>query len=214
MPIGERWLVLSVLAAAGRPALALAVLLVLGLLSLAYTSAGRSLRTRAWPRRAPTAREREIVAAQADPGPLPLRLGGLLAAGTGRWLWARPAVLRLAEYAALAGVVVAADAGALPPAYALLLVVASHHYDELYRVLHRLAPASRISRGRRARGRRARPAVVAVLALVSGGALAGGLWVLAAALGILYLVVEPVRVLHEVRSARPDAGEPGGSADG
>ena len=68
--IGERWLVLSVLAAAGRPAGALAVLLVLGLASLAYTSAGRTLRARSWPATEPSPREREVVEAQADLGPL------------------------------------------------------------------------------------------------------------------------------------------------
>jgi len=213
MSIGERWLVLSVLAAAGRPLLALGVLLVLGLLSLAYTSAGRSLRTRAWPRRAPTGREREVVAAQADQGPLPGGAARALAGGAGRWLWARPALLRLVEYAVLAGLVVAADADALPPAYALLLVVASHHYDELYRVLHRLAPAAPTT-AVAGLGVVGRPVVVAVLALAGGDVLTGGLWVLAAVLGILYLVVEPARVLREVRSARPDAGEAGGAADG
>ena len=72
--IGERWLVLSVLAAAGRPAGALAVLLVLGLASLAYTSAGRTLRARSWAATEPSAREREVVEAQVDLVPLVARV--------------------------------------------------------------------------------------------------------------------------------------------
>lgn len=41
-----------------------------------------------------------------------------------------------------------------------------------------------------------------LLALAGSAVLEGGLWVLAAALGILYVVVEPVRVLREVRVTR------------
>jgi hypothetical protein len=41
--------------------------------------------------------------------------------------------------------------------------------------------------------------VVAVLAVGGAAALEGGLWVLAAVLGILYVVIEPSRVLREVR---------------
>jgi hypothetical protein len=54
--IGERWLVISVLAAAQLPLAALAVLLVLGAGSLLYTSAGRTLRARSW--RRPSCRSR------------------------------------------------------------------------------------------------------------------------------------------------------------
>ena len=208
--IGERWLVLSVLAAAGRPACALAVLLVLGLASLAYTSAGRTLRARSWPPVEPSPREREVVAAQVDLVPLASGLAARVAAGRSRFAWARPAVVRLLEYAAVVTVVTVVDDDASAAAYALLLVVASHHYDDLYRVLNRLSPppAAVVLAGLGAVGR---VLVVAVLALVGGRALEGGLWVLAVLLGILFLVVEPVRVLREVRrSATPVPEAPGG----
>jgi hypothetical protein len=204
--IGERWLVLSALAAAGRPVAALAVLLVLGLGSLAYTSAGRTLRSRSWPAVRPSQREREIVAAQADLVPLAAGLAARVAAGSSRFLWVRPAVLRLAEYVVVVAVVAAVHADAVDAAYALLLVVASHHYDDLYRVLNRLSPppVPVVVAGLGAVGR---IVVVAALAAVGGDLLEGGVWVLAALLGILYVVVEPVRVLREVRRSAAPAPE-------
>jgi hypothetical protein len=51
--------------------------------------------------------------------------------------------------------------------------------------------------------------VAAVVALAGDGA-AGVLWVLAAALGILYLVVEPTRLWREVHARRPST-EPAGA---
>ena len=200
LSIGERWAVLSVLAAAGRPVLALGVLLGLGLVSFAYTAAGRTLRARSWARGEPSLREREIVAAQVDAGPL-LPGAGVRVAGSAasQFRWARPAVLRLLEYSAVLVLVRALATDATPAAFALLLVTASHHYDDLYRVLHRLAPAAA---GLRALGlgMAGRLLLLAVLAVLGERVLEGGLWVLAAWLGILFVVVEPVRVLREVRS--------------
>lgn len=218
LSIGERWLVLSVLAAAGRPRLALAVLLALGLVSLAYTSAGRTLRARSWRAVDPSPRERQIVVAQVDHGLLPRRAAEMVAAtrpGGGRFLWVRPALVRCAEYAVVAGLVYAAGSGesAAAAAYALLLVVASHHYDALYRVLNGLAPASRATQAL-GLGTLPRPVLVALLALAGGGVLAGGLWAAAAALGILYLVVEPVSVLRAVRAVPPGDADPLGAGDG
>ncbi len=63
--------------------------------------------------------------------------------GGGRFLWVRPALLRVAEYAAVVGVVAATSRDLLGPAFAVLLVVASHHYDDLYRVLQGLPPTGR-----------------------------------------------------------------------
>ena len=213
--IGERWAVLSVVAALGRPLLALQVLLVLGVVSFGYTFAGRTLRTLGWPRQEPSTREREIVAAQADPGPLPAAMASWLAAGHSPFLWVRPALLRLLELGGVLLIVWSVDEVEEDPmaaAFWLLLVVASHHYDELYRVLHRLTPTSHRTRVL-GLGVAGRLVVVAVLAAVGGDALEGGLWVLAAALGILFLVVEPVGVLREVHKAAPSADEETG-ADG
>jgi len=206
--IGERWAVLSVLAALGRPVTALLVLLVLALVSFGYTSAGRTLRTRAWSAE-PSAREREIVAAQVDAAPLLPRLGARLAASSSRFLWARPALLRALEYAAVLAVAWSLGDGASTSsaaAFALLLAVAFHHYDELYRVLNVLTRGSG-SHGPwwvLGLGWPGRLGVVVLLgALTTPGVdvLEGGLWVLAGALGILFLVVEPLGVLREARDA-------------
>ena len=205
--IGERWAVLSVLAAVGLPLAALAVLLVLAVASMLYVGAGRTLRARAWPPQPVADREREIVAAQVDGEPLlPGRVTSVVAGSPGgrnRFLWVRPALLRAGEYAgALALTALLPGTGAGAAAFALLLVVASHHYDTLYRVLHDLQPPGRAARAL-GLGFPGRLLVVAVLALVGGNAGVGGLWVLAAALGILFLGLEPARVLREVR-ARDD----------
>ena len=194
--------------------LALAVLLVLGLVSLAYTSAGRTLRARSWRQVPPSPREREIVVAQADAGPLPRRAAERLAAtrpGGSRFLWVRPALLRLGEYGVVAVAVAAAAAAATATAtatvtaagFALLLVVASHHYDGLYRVLNRLAPPSPLV-GAAGLGTVGRPLLVVALAVVGGSVAVGGLWATAAVLGILYLVVEPAE-----RAARGPRSRPG-----
>ena len=174
------------------------------------TSAGRALRGRSWARRVVSVRERNIVLAQVDAGPLvPRRTAGRLAGtlgATSRWLWVRPAVLRLVEYAAALALTMPLGERAWVPAAAflLLLVTASHHYDELYRVLGRLAPPPRLSAAL-GLGLVGRLVVAALLALFASrpdpaGALGrGGLWAFAAALGMLFLVVEPARVLREVR---------------
>lgn len=213
MGIGERWAVISVLAALGRPVLALQVLLVLGVVSFGYTFAGRTLRTRAWSRQDPSARERQIVAAQVDAGPpLPALASPTtwIAGGHGPFLWVRPALVRLLEYLVVLGLVGAVAADAFAAAFALLLVVASHHYDELYRVLQDLRPPSRPMRTL-GLGVAGRLVVVAALAVAGPDVLEGGLWVLAAALGILFLVVGPVSVLREVsREESPAAAAPGG----
>jgi hypothetical protein len=209
--IGERWLVISLLAALGLPAAALAALLCLGAVSLAYTSAGRTLRTRTWPRTAvqpPSARECSVVAAQADLAPVvPAAVAaGALTARPNRFLWLRPALLRAAEYTCVALVVAAVAPDGLLPAYALLLVVASHHYDDLYRVVNLLDPPA-VWSSWLGLGGPGRLATVLLLAAAGGSVLVGGLWVLAALLGILYLVVEPLRVLREVRAAPTPAPE-------
>jgi Family of unknown function (DUF5941) len=183
------------------------VLLVLGTGSLLYTSAGRTLRARSWPAEPVLDREREIVLAQLDGGPLvPSAVAARFAGRPGgreRFLWVRPAMLRAGEYLAVLGLT-AGLAGAGPGAAVcvLLLVVASHHYDDLYRVLNRLRPPSALSRVL-GLGVAGRLVVVAVLALLGSSRHAvgeGGMWVLAGWLGILYLVAEPARVLREVRS--------------
>ena len=208
--IGERWAVLSVLAALGRPVTALVVLLVLAMVSLAYTSAGRTLRARAWSAAGstqPSSREREVVAAQIDAAPLLAGLDRRMAAGSSRFLWARPALVRAVEYAAVLAVAWSLADGASTSsaaAFALLLAVAFHHYDGLYRVLNGLATGHGRHGPWRGLGLGWPGRVLVVVALGAFttpdvDVLEGGLWVMAGALGMLFLVVEPVGVLRVAR---------------
>jgi hypothetical protein len=227
--IGERWLVLSLFAAANRPQLGLVVLLALATVSGCYVTVGRLLRTRAWrPGGAPArereivmAREREIVMAQVDAGPLlppswARRLAGP-ADGSARFAWLRPAVLRVLEYAGvLALTATLPGVGAGAGVFALLLVVAAHHYDALYRVLQGLRAGPTGSVGTLGLGWPGRLLLVAVIALVGAahpGAGRTGIWLLAAALGVLFLVVEPAGALRAIRD-QPAAELPAEGATG
>ena len=71
LPIGERWLIISLTAALLSPWWTFAVLLVLGALSAGYALAGRILRTRSWAR---TQVGTDLVEPQLDAGPISLML--------------------------------------------------------------------------------------------------------------------------------------------
>jgi len=216
--IGERWLVLSVLAAADRPQPALGTLLVLAAVSGCYVSAGRLLRTAAWRPDPVAPREHEILAAQVDAAPLvPSRWADRLAGlpgGSARHGWLRPAYLRALEYAGVLALTAALPgAGTGAAVFVLLLVVASHHYDLLYRVLQGLRTGGAAVLGL---GWAGRLLVVAVLALVGANrpdAARAGLWVAAGLLGVIFLVVEPAGVLRAMRS-QPALGLPPEGATG
>jgi len=115
MPVGERTLLLIVLAPLAGVRVTLAVLLALGVLAAAWTTAGRLGRT-----------------VLADRG----ASGALSRAG-----WLQPALARAAEQAAVAGLVVWLAPSALPGAFAWLAVVAVGLYDLVYR--QRLAGVTR-----------------------------------------------------------------------
>ncbi len=72
LPIGERWLIISLTAAFLNPWWTFGVLLVLGTVSACYALAGRILRTRSWSR---TPAGAELVEPQLDSGPITLLLG-------------------------------------------------------------------------------------------------------------------------------------------
>jgi hypothetical protein len=195
--IGERWLVLSLGAALGAPRAALVALLALGLLSLAYTSAGRILRARAWRGAPPVpAREQEIVAAQLDLGPLATPVGRSRVVPAARFAWSLPPGLRLAEYAVVLALVAVVSPESAVAAFVLLFAVAYHHYDELYAVLNRLSPLPDVARlaGLGADGR---VVVVLVLCLFDAAALHVGLWLLAALLAVLFLGYGVARAARE-----------------
>jgi phosphatidylglycerophosphate synthase len=104
MPVGERTIVLAVLAPIVGPRWTLWVLLVTGCIAAAYTLVGRLGRM------------------LARPGGLSARLG-----------WLVPALARVVEPGGLVLLVGLTRPAALPGAYLLLAAVAFHQYDVVYR---------------------------------------------------------------------------------
>jgi hypothetical protein len=113
LPIGERWLLISVTAALLTPWWTFAILLGAGILSSTYAWAGRVLRTRTWPR---TRVGDDIVAPQADAGPVseliaavaPVR-GAVAVLGLGLLSWAvATAAIAAFPAASAAGLLLAA----------------------------------------------------------------------------------------------------------
>lgn len=141
MPIGERWLVLSVVAIIAGPAWALGALLIAGVLALAYVAAGRLARTLTWS--GPTPGDGpDVLRVQLDAGPLLALVSrvGRPPSMTGRFAWAIPVGLRAIELSLIA--VLVAVLGPANPilAFWMLFAVAYHHYDTLYRSLQGSAP--------------------------------------------------------------------------
>ena len=200
LPIGERWLVISVTAAFGTPRLVFIALLCLGLLALAYTTSGRVLRARTWVDLEASGRERAVVRAQLDRGPLAAVLARVSPwdLPVGRYAWTVPPLLRLLEYAVVLTVVPAVAPDAVPAAFALLFAVAYHHYDALYRVLNGLLPVGALHAiGLGVEGR-----LVVILALAAAGetAMSRGLVVLAIVLAAAFVGVGTLGGLRALRS--------------
>lgn len=198
LPIGERWLIISVVAAVLGPAWALGTLLAAGLLAFAYVTAGRTLRTLTWHGPTPDAGV-DLLARQSDAGPLLALLAGLVPAATrrrwwaGRSAWAVPALLRLVELGVVAVVALLWHPSAVVAAFWWMAVVAFHHYDTLYRAMQGSAsPRWLVWLGL---GWEGRTVVVVALAAVGATALLAGLtwgaWLLAA----LFVVVASVQWL-------------------
>ena len=141
MPIGERWLLLSVLAITVGPVWALGGLLIAGLLALAYVLTGRVVRTLTWSGVTP-GDGAQVLRTQLDAGPLLAVLSRITAGPTltGRFGWSVPASLRLIELGAIASLLVWRDPANLVFAFWIVFVIAYHHYDVLYRSLQGAAP--------------------------------------------------------------------------
>lgn len=140
MPIGERWLVISLAAAILGAQWALGLLIVLGLIALAYVLIGRSLRTLTWSGRTP-ADAALLLARQSDAGPIASALAHLvspvrwIAFWEARWAWAAPAGLRLGELGIVAVIALVVHPSALVLAFWWIAIIAFHHYDVLYRAI-------------------------------------------------------------------------------
>jgi phosphatidylglycerophosphate synthase len=131
MPIGERWLIISVGAAIGNQELVFQALIALGLVGLAYTSVGRVLRSRSWNHEISVS-GCDVLERQLDSGPLtralfidqPHPLSGRLG-------WAAPSLMRFIEF-----FLIWALSNSTALAFAWIFASAFHHYDALYRSLN------------------------------------------------------------------------------
>jgi hypothetical protein len=133
MPIGERWLVLSVVAIIFNGYWALLALLVLTSFAWLYTLVGRVLRTLRWSHEPAGV---QLIADQLDAGPL---LGSLPQrfkfSPTSRWNWSYPMLLRVGEMGLVAAIAIYVFPQWETLAFGYLFIVAFHHYDNLYRAL-------------------------------------------------------------------------------
>ena len=205
LPIGERWLIISVFAAVLGPTWALGVLLVAGLGAFAYVIAGRTLRTLTW--RGPTPDEGvRLLSRQADTGPLlSLVLVPVSASLRQRWwgsraAWAVPALLRLVELGLVALLVLLGYPSAAVVAFWWMVVVAFHHYDSLYRAMQGYAPPRWLVW--LGLGWEGRTILVVVLSVLGLSALTLGLGWGAGVLAVLFVLVASVQWLSVQKASR------------
>ncbi len=143
LPIGERWLILSVLAVVAGPQWALGGLLVAGALALLYVLAGRIARTLTWAGATP-GDGAQVLRDQWDAGPIAAGIARVVPAlrpsAAGRFAWSLPVALRALELGGIALLVALSDPSLVVAAFWVLFVIAYHHYDNLYRSLQGASP--------------------------------------------------------------------------
>lgn len=145
--------------------------------------------------------------AYRDDGPLAARLRRAAAARrtkADRLGWLVPPLVRTLEYGGLVALTALAEPRALPACFALLVVLAFHHYDIVYRLRHqRLAPPAWL--GAVGGGWDGRLLAAAILAVVGG--LEIGLAAAAVALGCIYVAESAASWLRFERAGRPAASQ-------
>ena len=205
LPIGERWLIISVVAALLGAQWALGILLACGLLALAYVLVGRTLRTLTWQGRTPDAGI-HMLRSQGDSGPLLWALLLPVSAASrerwwgARWAWAVPALLRFVELGAVAVIALAWQPTVVVIAFWWMTVVAFHHYDTLYRAMQGAQPPRWLVWT--GLGWEGRTVLLLVLALAGAAALAAGLGWGTAVLAALFVGVASVQWLLVQRTPR------------
>jgi phosphatidylglycerophosphate synthase len=206
LPIGERWALISVLAALTRPRVVFVVLIAAGVLAGAYMLLARVRRSLG---RLPGTQADADAAALVlqrmwEAGPVVRALVSGRRAPGPRWGWLVPPLLRAVEYGVVAAAAALSGAGVDAVCYAYLLTVIWHHYDSAYR-LRRGMPGATVSPVTRFTGFELRTTALALLAAAGAaafravaGTLAGGLAVLAVLQGwIMWRHSQIVSVLPE-----------------
>jgi len=132
MPIGERWLVISVVTVLWGPRAALGALLALGAVAACYTTAGRLLRTLRGSAASAEGRTRLTAMADLLPGD-GVAVGRLTGLPLG---WLLPAAARAGEYGLLLllAALPSTPAAVAPWVFGYLFVLTVWHYDVVYRV--------------------------------------------------------------------------------
>lgn len=115
--------------------------------------------------------------------------------------WLVPPCLRALEYGSLIAVTALADPDALPMCFALLVVLAFHHYDTVYRLRHQgPAPPSWL----RAAGGGWEGRILGACLLALAGVLEPGLFIAALGLGLLYALESAASWSRFSGAERPD----------
>jgi hypothetical protein len=129
----------------------------------------------------------------------------------GRLAWSVPPLLRLVEYGALIRLTVLAGRSAMPLCFAVLGVLAFHHYDVVYRLRHqRIAPPAWVSAvGGGWDGR-----LIVAFTLAAVGGLEVGLLLAAIALGVVFIAESALSWLRFASGTRSAAYDDDGDDEG
>jgi hypothetical protein len=119
---------------------------------------------------------------------------------TDRLRWAVPPALRAIEYAGLLWIAAVAGSSSLAAGFALLSAITYHHYDVVYGLRHRGVSVPRWAQvaGGGWDGR-----LLVALGLLLAGALPAGFYVMAVAVGALFIAVTVAQWRHLVRREQP-----------
>jgi hypothetical protein len=143
MPIGERWLLISLLAIFAGPAWALGGLLIAVVFALSYVAVGRIARTLTWSGATPGDGP-WVLRTQLDAGPLAALVARVIPGSspnlTGRFGWSAPVLLRAFELGGIALLLVAGNPANAVVTFWIVFAIAYHHYDVMYRSLQGAAP--------------------------------------------------------------------------
>ena len=208
LPIGERWALISVLAALTSPRIVFVVLLAAGGLAAAYMLAAQVRHSLRPFGEAVAPEASSALRRMCDAGPIVSAVARSVGRGRSlppRWGWVVPPLLRASEYATIIVAARLSGAGVGALTYAYLLALIWHHYDADYRSRNRIAASSRsVAAG--LGGFEVR--IIAVVALAAAGA--GAYTVGIAILTGLLVIVAVTRAVDLRRRLEPAERESAG----